>query len=197
MWLYWPDEDGADRRPDAFVDYGPDGDLFVKSWPGKQRLEGRFRGSVARESLLVCVVGFSYPACRLIPVLEFGLRLRGSQIRSSTEGGLIVNLGEHHGVGLAGGGGDEQTLGGRYRFWMLENIAAEAGVARLYTEAGDGWRGHVSVVLADALTGFAAIDLTAAEGEREWRGVVGVKVGLPALLVAGAAAITGLSLLYY
>jgi hypothetical protein len=197
MWVSWEGDGNADRAPDTFVDYGRDGDLFVHHGLGRRRLEGRFRRGEARESLPVCIVGFAYPGCRFLPLVEFGWEWRRSDRRFWSEVGLIVNLGEWQGVGLAAGGDaseNQRTLGGRYRFWLLESIAAETGIARLYTPAGDGWRGHVSLVLADVVTGFAAVDTTSADGDRELTGIVGLKFGLAAVLGAGYVALTAISI---
>jgi hypothetical protein len=192
LWLAWDDRGPANRDPDRFTDYGPD---------GKAAMHGVFVDGDPTEMLGACIIGLAYPYCRFLPVLDLGYRrdpnetkpARGKPGSLNLELGGFANLDAHHSIGATAGWIFDATypayiVEGRYRFWLFSWLAAEGGVGRLVgrgvADGVDGFEAHVGLVGAD----IAAVTLTAERHGGESIGLVGVRFGLPTLLIGAYAA---------
>jgi hypothetical protein len=188
LWMAW--DDAGDPGPDRFVEYNGD---------GKQIMRGVYRDGRAIETLPVCIVGMAYPGCRFLPIVDLGVREAPSESQPSDgkkgsatfELGGLVNLDDHNGVGLTAGWVIDATyptfsVGARYRYWVYDWIALEAGAARLFARSGRddaGFAAHVAAVGADIVSLTATLETHGSEVA----GLFGVRLGLPTLL--GALAI--------
>lgn len=192
MWLLWDDGARHGDSPDRFVEYDDH---------GKLRARGVFRDGQPVETLDVCLIGQSYPGCRLVPVLDTTLREalarpsppEGRDAASMVfEGGLILNVSDRHGLGFSAGmhAGDDyarRVVRARYRLWFWRHFALELSVGRLYAHddrpAGTTGRGRVVgvTVLGGEILGVIA---EAQDDGGETSVHVGVRVGLPTVLAA-------------
>jgi hypothetical protein len=175
VWLFWDDDRGSPRRDaDRFIEYNEQ---------GGERMRGGIRNGAMRESLPVCIIALAYPACRVLPVADVGIR---TPFALTGALGAIVNLDRHHGVGATIGvvlGGDDfeaTSLAARYRFYPGEWVALDAEAGALIAREGEsGASAATALVFADVVSLTAGVD----RHGRETVGWLGLRFGVPTVFV--------------
>ncbi len=191
MWLTWTDPQAMSTdTPERFDLYDDDGD---------RRGGGVYRGGEPVQTLPLCFMGKAYPQCRVLPVLELTLR-NGSRALSEdgdkgtivTEIGAIVNLTDHHSIGLSAGGMIDDAYGwlvlrGRYRYWAQRWLPVELGLGVLLPHQRYGGNGNTvsaMVTLADWIGAGIEVETfdTGAGAGRETHAMAVWRLGTPTLL---------------
>jgi hypothetical protein len=192
MWLHWDEDAQPGDSPARFIEYDDKGD---------ERARGVFRDGQPVEMLPVCLIGESYPGCRIVPILDITVRTAVERPAPRTgqddesgvfEVGMILNVSDRHGLGASIGllGGDDyagKVVRARYRFWLHRYIALEATIGQLYghddTPVTVDDRGTVAglTLLGGDILGVI-VEVQDDGGERSTH--VGVRVGLPTVLIA-------------
>jgi hypothetical protein len=152
----------------------------------------------------VCTLGFGYPRCRTIPVLDVGVRTspgvepigESSPLSVTLELGMIVNLSRHHSVGVVGGflfdaDYPGATVRARYRHWPRTWWPLEVSAGVLIDRGGPHDVGGAGLIVESATSFVDTIALTAAvelrstgDGDGEAAlFVVGLRGGLQTLAV--------------
>jgi hypothetical protein len=107
----------------------------------------------------------------------------------------MVNLAPHHSIGATYGWVFDAiypatVFEGRYRYWLVRWLAAEAGGGKLWGRNGgpDGVVAHIAIDAADIGTLTITFERLATSTGDETRALFGVRFGLPALGIAAAVA---------
>ena len=192
VWLEWEDGAPTHSSADRFTEYSKSGSV---------KMRGYVRGDALKESLLVCAIGMAFPACRILPLVDFGIVTPhsepgddSSRSEATLELGVLVNIDEKHGVGGTYGWRFDATypasqLGGRYRYWVHDYIAVEGGAAVLFPRDDHPGQGRLGMtaqgglVLADVLTLIIAVERhPTGEAASDTLALAGIRIGLPTIL---------------
>lgn len=148
----------------------------------------------------VCLLGFSLARCRAIPVLDAGVRIApgvepvgdSSPLSATLEGGLIVNLAQHHSAGVVGGFVFDAdypagTVRARYRYWPAFYVPLEASVGILIDRGGPpevgaaSWIVEAAASIADVVTVTASVELHPRSDGDDAVALIGARFGLQTL----------------
>ena len=156
----------------------------------------------AQETRPVCLLGFAYPRCRTIPVLDVTVRAspgfepagHSSPLSTTLELGWIVNLTPRHSAGVVGGflfdaDFPAGLVRARYRYWphWFWPLELSAGVlidrGGRTDVAGAGLIVEAATSFADIVALTAALEHRPRDGDDSTLALFGVRFGLQTLAV--------------